>query len=443
MLAPYIVGSQAGPAAAASGTCYLIGGAASYSLSVTDLANTDPATNEATIGWSSSSGLSTAAIQPGTGELLSAGTSKLGRVDTGTGTFTEVGSAFGPQPGAAGNQNLNQVTGLAFDPTDTTLFAVARRIGGPDLLFQVDPGTGAAIPDAFGLGAGYVGIISDDPSQFEFYGIAIAADGQMVGMGYDGTSQWKLHTIDKETGAALAVLSSSAVTDLSYDPAGILWGVASDGILFDVYGVEPSRTIDNLVSYSALACLPVAGNQTPFFAQDLGDRSDPEGANINLSAGATDANLGDTLVYAAVGLPSGLTIAPDTGLITGTVGAGAAASSPYSVSVTVTDDGTPVASATDTFTWTITEQNQTPTFNQNLPDRADTEGTSISLSAAASDPDMGDTLGYSATNLPPGLTVDSGSGLISGTITYVASGSYAVTVTVTDDGTPNASATDT
>ncbi len=443
VLAPHIVGIQAGPARAASGTCYLIGGSVAWDLSVTDLGDVNSATNETTIGGANLSLLTTAAVQPGTGWIFSVKNSKLGTIDPGTGIFSELGSVFGSQPGSAGNQNLNQVTGLAFDPADGTLFAVARRIGGPDVLFKANPSTGVAIPNAFGLGVGYVEIISNDPSEVTFIGIALAADGQMVGMGSDGTGQWKLHTINKMTGAALAVLSSSAVTDLSYDSTGTLWGVAASGTLFDVNGVEPSRSVDNLVPYSALACPSVASNQTPTFGQNLEDRSDPEGSAISLSAGATDGDLGDILLFSAVGLPAGLTIAPDTGLITGTVGAGAAASSPYSVTVTVTDDGTPIASATDVFSWTVTEVNQTPAFGQDLPDRSDPEGTVVSTSAGATDPDTGQTLDYSALNLPPGLSINSTSGLISGTITYVASGSYAITVTVTDDGTPVASATDT
>ena len=66
---------------------------------------------------------------------------------------------------------------------------------------------------------------------------------------------------------------------------------------------------------------------------------------------ATDPE-GDTLTYSATGLPLGLTLATDTGLITGLINHAAAASSPYSVQITV-DDGVN-APVSDTFTWTIT-----------------------------------------------------------------------------------------
>ena len=92
-------------------------------------------------------------------------------------------------------------------------------------------------------------------------------------------------------------------------------------------------------------------------------RTDAEGDVISLDAGATDPD-GDTLTYAASGLPTGLSIDADTGLISGTLGFNAAAGSPYSVSVTVRD-GLAV-DATDTFAWTVTNTNQDPTFDQDL-----------------------------------------------------------------------------
>ncbi len=184
-------------------------------------------------------------------------------------------------------------------------------------------------------------------------------------------------------------------------------------------------------------------NGPPTFNQDLPNRTDAEGAVISLSAAATDPD-GDTLVYGATNLPPGLTINTSSGLISGTIGS-TAAPGPYAVSVTVRDTPGLPDDATDTFSWTVTEPppNGPPTFNQDLPNRTDAEGAVISLSAAATDPD-GDTLVYGATNLPPGLTINTSSGLISGTIAFSAApGPYAVSVTVRDTpGLPN-DATDT
>ena len=61
----------------------------------------------------------------------------------------------------------------------------------------------------------------------------------------------------------------------------------------------------------------------------------------------------------------------------------------------------------------------------------------MSLAVAGSDLD-GDPLTWSATGLPPGLSIAAATGLISGTVAYTAStGSpYGVTVTATDDGVP-------
>jgi hypothetical protein len=103
--------------------------------------------------------------------------------------------------------------------------------------------------------------------------------------------------------------------------------------------------------------------------------------------------------------------------------------------------------ATDTFSWTVTDvvvppPNRNPTFDQDLGNRTDPEGTVISLDAGATDLD-GDPLTYAATNLPPGLTINTASGLITGTIGATAApGPYAVSITVRD-GPTTIDATDT
>ncbi len=69
----------------------------------------------------------------------------------------------------------------------------------------------------------------------------------------------------------------------------------------------------------------------------------------------------------------------------------------------------------------------------NIPDQTSEEGESVSLAVSASDADA-DSLSYSASGLPAGLSIDAGTGLISGTVdTGASSGSpYSVEVTVSD-----------
>ncbi|NIR35775.1 MAG: hypothetical protein GWN79_21075, partial [Actinobacteria bacterium] len=101
---------------------------------------------------------------------------------------------------------------------------------------------------------------------------------------------------------------------------------------------------------------------------------------------------------------------------------------------TVTADDGQGGSVDDLFTWTVS--NPAPTVGAPTGPQAgfDAQTVSLDVSGAFTDVD-GDTLTYSATGLPPGLTIDPVSGVISGTIAANASlsGPYAVTVTA-DDG---------
>jgi YVTN family beta-propeller protein len=93
--------------------------------------------------------------------------------------------------------------------------------------------------------------------------------------------------------------------------------------------------------------------------------------------------------------------------------------------------------AEKTVRFTLAGSNRAPTIATPAA-QSSTQGQAASLALQASDPD-GDALTYSATGLPPGLAIGSGSGVISGTPT--TSGSFAVSATVTDSrgATANAS----
>ena len=130
---------------------------------------------------------------------------------------------------------------------------------------------------------------------------------------------------------------------------------------------------------------------------------------------------GYELTFTASGLPSGLTIDPDSGIIYGMLPNTAASGTPYSVTVTASDGQ---ASVSDTFTWTVGGVNLTnPGTRNNL------DGDTVSLTLSATDASS-TTLTYSASSLPSGLSINSSTGVISGTIG--ATGNATVTVAASD-----------
>ena len=88
--------------------------------------------------------------------------------------------------------------------------------------------------------------------------------------------------------------------------------------------------------------------------------------------------------------------------------------------------------------------NRLPAFVPPLTDQTDPEGPPlISLSVAATDPDTGDTLTYSATGLPLGLTLNTSSGLVTGLINHAAAASSPHSVQITVDDGVNTPVSDT
>jgi hypothetical protein len=140
---------------------------------------------------------------------------------------------------------------------------------------------------------------------------------------------------------------------------------------------------------------------------------------------ASDSTSGKTLAYSATDLPFGLSLSPTTGAITGSP----TMAGTYLSTVTV-NDGSGASSVN--FNWTISPNgggNSTVTVTQPA-NQTGIVGTAASLQIQATDSAAGQTLTYSATGLPAGLTIGSSTGLISGTPT--TAGTSSATVTATD-----------
>jgi hypothetical protein len=147
------------------------------------------------------------------------------------------------------------------------------------------------------------------------------------------------------------------------------------------------------------------------------------GAAASLQIQATDSASGKTLSYSATDLPLGLSISSTTGAITGKP----TMAGSYTTTVTV-NDGSGASSVN--FDWTIGTGTGTGVTVTNPGNQTGTVGTPVSLQIKATDSTAGQTLTYGATGLPAGLSINSSTGLISGTPT--TAGTSSVTVTATD-----------
>ena len=154
------------------------------------------------------------------------------------------------------------------------------------------------------------------------------------------------------------------------------------------------------------------------------------GTAVSLQIQAADSDPAQTLTYSAAGLPAGLSISSSTGLISGTP------TTPGTFNATVTATDTTGASGSTPVTWTVHPAPDTVTVinpgDQNVHTAAG--AVNVSLQIQASDSDPGQTLTYSAPSLPIGLSINSSTGLISGTVPQDIeyAGAFSVTVTVTD-----------
>lgn len=166
--------------------------------------------------------------------LYAADGDKIGRLDLQTGAFRLVGS-FGRGDGRAGIRSLDDVDGLTYDAKTNTLFGAHRRANQlPDLLFKINPITGAVLEDGFGDGIDYIEIpltaAGDDDVD------DIAADpltGILYGMVNRGSAGGMLVTINKENGAIteLGVLNVNNIEGLGFfsnGSAATLYGSTGD-----------------------------------------------------------------------------------------------------------------------------------------------------------------------------------------------------------------------
>ena len=182
-------------------------------------------------------------------------------------------------------------------------------------------------------------------------------------------------------------------------------------------------------------------NVAPVLAA-IGNQTVNEGATLNFTASATDADVpSQTLSYSldAASLALGMTIDSATGAFSWTPTEAQGGLTP-SVTVTVTDNGTGNLTDSETFTITVNDTNVAPVLRRSAT-RAVNEGATLSFTASATDADLpSQTLSYTldAASLALGMTINSSTGVFSWTPTEAQGGmTPSVTITVTDNGSGN------
>jgi hypothetical protein len=199
------------------------------------------------------------------------------------------------------------------------------------------------------------------------------------------------------------------------------------------------RATDNgtppLSDFEAISIVvSAAPNEAPVLGA-IGNKTVDELATLAFTATATDPNTGDALTFSLdAGNPAGSAINGTTGAFSWTPTEAQGPGS-FPITVRVTDDGTPTLSDNETITVTVNEVNVAPVLDA-IGNKSGTTGVAIAFTATATDADVpANTLTFSLdAGAPSGAAINGATGAFSWTPS--ATGSFPVTVRVTDNGTP-------
>ena len=180
-------------------------------------------------------------------------------------------------------------------------------------------------------------------------------------------------------------------------------------------------------------------NDAPILAA-IGAKEVDENGTLQFTLSATDAE-NDGLTYDAANLPGNATFDTTTRTFTWTPSYDTSGAYP-DVLFRVTDDGMPPLSDTESISITVGDVNRTPVLNA-VGDQEIDENMGLSFTLGGNDPD-GDNLTYTAANLPMGSSFEATTATFSWSPGFDEAGVYTdVQFTVTDDGTPPQSDTET
>jgi putative Ig domain-containing protein len=200
-------------------------------------------------------------------------------------------------------------------------------------------------------------------------------------------------------------------------------GIEDQAVHIHFTGTSPAQDL-----YIAVTVCNTSSSNNTITVTNPGAHTNNSGTAITpLQIVATDTDASQVLTYSATGLPTGLSINPATGLISGTPTTGSA--TPYSVTVTVTD--TSGASGSAAFNWTINNV----VIVTNPGSQSSPHGSAITpltMSATDSNPSITTFTWSAGGTLPTGLSINPATGVISGTPSTTTGSPFTVTITATD-----------
>ena len=272
-----------------SDSCYIVPKGAGLLIQISKLDG-----QENVVGVLGTTLVQAIAFNPNADTLFAAQSGRMGIINTNTGAFTELSQDYGSGTGSLGEQDFIEVEGLTFDSNSNTLLGTVKVEDADDIMFKIDPKTGAHIQDAFGPGVDYVTIsgpgvlpivedIAIDPTTSVMYGLS------REDMGND-----LLITIDPNNGNAqvIGLLGEDVIEGLGFD---------NEGNLFATPGAQSSppprfyqinlntgaaATISELIyrDYESCDCLttPYEQNTSPVAEDDFYDTEVNQELDINV-----------------------------------------------------------------------------------------------------------------------------------------------------------------
>ncbi|WP_025615215.1 PKD domain-containing protein [Cellulophaga baltica] len=316
----------------------------------------------------------------------------------GTGTITS-------SPSGA-NETLNEL--ISITPGTYTLMYVSTELGQTTIAFLLKDSNGQEILQTVSFEV--VDELSTEKEITSF--IVNGVEGTIVGTDItielpEETDLTTLSPVIIHTGASI-----SPESETSQDFTNpVIYTVTAQDQTIQTYTVNVTVPSANQAP-TAITTSDVTSGAPSLVVQFTGDTS-------------SDPDTGDTLTYAwDFGDGNTATTANPSHTFT-TAGT-------YTVTLTVTDDGTPVLTSTDTITIIVTDANQAPTAVATSDILAGEVSLDVQFTGDTStDPDTGDVLTY-AWDFGDGSTATTANP----SHTFTTAGTYNVTLTVTDDGTP-------